>query len=121
MAELAELQNEAFAAPIVSTGADGVENIPPAHEFVAMLRRPELPPLVSIEDLKKCLQGAPKVWVGEFKALGGRELVNTKLKQVEGQIKKSQGFLGLRKRKPTPEADALQKELQASLMFMHLR
>lgn len=52
-------------------GEEG-ENLPTAGEFVVMLRRPGMPALASVVDLKKAVHEASRAWIRDFRIRGGR-------------------------------------------------
>lgn len=57
---------------VVRLKLDGEENLPTAAEFLSMLRRPGVPPLRSVVELKKLVGAASRAWVRDFRIRGGR-------------------------------------------------
>jgi hypothetical protein len=76
------------AGPRIEIDDTGNETIPPAAEFVEMLKAPGIPPLESCNDLKALASASPRAWIQAFKGSNGKELVHAKLKELE-ELKKA--------------------------------
>ena len=75
------------AGPRIEIDDAGNETIPPAAEFIEMLKAPGLPPLESCNDLKALASASSRAWIQAFKGSSGKELVHAKLKELE-ELKK---------------------------------
>ncbi|CAM9515708.1 unnamed protein product [Choristocarpus tenellus] len=90
------------------------------EDFVDILRRPGVPSIDNVSDLKILVGAAPRVWTSNFRKAGGRECVSRKLKEVESLECTMTGWRRLFKWNPGQMYTETREELMKVLLYIHL-
>lgn len=113
--------------------ANDEENRLSAASSIAMLKRPGMPSLEEITELKSMVGAAPRAWVLDFKIRGGRSHLNAKLSEMgvmEAAVDSRRHAVpkffkrhnnGAHSRKTHREIAEARDELMQALLFLHLR